>query len=438
MADNKPGHLPACSNSRRGRLTLALGAAQEPVGVAARPVLAHLCSRACPPSGASVEPHPQPWSPQHACKHTSESRFRRQGTGARRGGAATTMRRAAAAGGRRLLLLQADVGPALAGPGAAHLSTSTPAASLWQQALKVAASVLPLGSGGAGGAGGLAAEAHPEAQQRRAQRAQQMHAAAATAPADVGAAVVPAAVPVVLTGSELRRAEPALSNSADDGSSEKSRRRARRRARAAAKAAKAGLAAELPSLQLSAAAAELHTAGGAVQQQQRGKRRRGKEQQPEQQQPQQPELAASPSPAGTAAAAAEQQQEAAAGGADGGSQLPPPLILQDDAHPIREVDISRPAWFILTRLRAAGARPSPRLPPGWGLGRLRRQLAPRTPHGLARPPCLLPAHACLPWPRCCSRLQATRRMWWGARCATCCWGAPPKISTCSPPLSRTR
>jgi hypothetical protein len=35
--------------------------------------------------------------------------------------------------------------------------------------------------------------------------------------------------------------------------------------------------------------------------------------------------------------------------------LPVATVLQDDAHPIRDADISRSAWFVLARLRAAGA-----------------------------------------------------------------------------------
>lgn len=53
--------------------------------------------------------------------------------------------------------------------------------------------------------------------------------------------------------------------------------------------------------------------------------------------------------------------------------LPPARVLQDDAHPIRESDISRPAWFVLSRLRAAGTPPCSALPP---------------------------ARACRPWPAC--------------------------------------
>ncbi|KAL4440032.1 hypothetical protein ABPG75_003033 [Micractinium tetrahymenae] len=70
--------------------------------------------------------------------------------------------------------------------------------------------------------------------------------------------------------------------------------------------------------------------------------------------------------AGRADSKASGDTEAAAGAAaaegDGGvaeeeaplCALPPARILQDDAHPIREADISRPAWFVLSRLRAAG------------------------------------------------------------------------------------
>ncbi len=41
-------------------------------------------------------------------------------------------------------------------------------------------------------------------------------------------------------------------------------------------------------------------------------------------------------------------------GSSSACPLPPARILQDDAHPIRETDISRAAWLVLSRLRAAG------------------------------------------------------------------------------------
>jgi hypothetical protein len=54
----------------------------------------------------------------------------------------------------------------------------------------------------------------------------------------------------------------------------------------------------------------------------------------------------------------ESGEGAAVAAAVAACQLAPAGVLQDDAHPIREADISRPAWFVLSRLRAAGA-------PGW-------------------------------------------------------------------------
>lgn len=60
---------------------------------------------------------------------------------------------------------------------------------------------------------------------------------------------------------------------------------------------------------------------------------------------------------GPPTAAAAEAEDSAPEAAAAPCPLPPARVLQDDAHPIREADISRPAWAVLSRLRAAGALP---------------------------------------------------------------------------------
>lgn len=248
----------------------------------------------------------------------------------------------AAAAARRLLLLEAAAGTVLTPPTAARLFTSTPAASRWRQVLKAAASMLPLGGDGDAASVDVAApQAAPGQaamqQSLAAQQLQQLHSPEAAEPQNDGSpagALLPAAAAAVAAAAagsapwlDVRPHLVVSGNGSDI--SRRALRRGKKAERAAKRAAEKAGKADLAASGAARGAAAAVTLSGEQLEQHDSKE--------------------------TAGQLTDDSPEPSSSSSTGACALPPTLILQDDAHPIREEDISRPAWFVLSRLRSAGA-----------------------------------------------------------------------------------
>lgn len=251
-------------------------------------------------------------------------------------------------------------------PGAAQLSTSAPAASLWRQALAAAAAALgstPAASGSAAATAGSpsagALPSHPVQEHPHLhQDVQQQQQVPAPRESDQGQ------LDAWRRGaegiSERRQHEGAHASPAgqlvslnDRSSGRRSNRRARRLEKQ--RAPEAFAAAAAAGQQQAATAAG--TGGGSDDSGSSSSKGAGKRKGDSRS-----SASARPTDSGAAERTELQnstevvdldaQEECSSGSSM--CPLPPPRILQDDAHPIRETDISRAAWLVLSRLRAAG------------------------------------------------------------------------------------
>ncbi|EFN52867.1 hypothetical protein CHLNCDRAFT_58740 [Chlorella variabilis] len=255
-----------------------------------------------------------------------------------------------------------------AAPQASHLSTVPSAETLWQQTLRAAAAAV--GGGGASGGAGQAAlqAAHPSPLQLS-QPPQQQQRQAADGWALAPPLLAPEVAELMPAGSRPP-SDSSLAQAAAAGdplaqlmlsAAEPARGKQRRRRKAGERQAEAGpdAAAAWAGLEPADDSASSSGSDGSSKRGEDGgpkhstraaRRSRRKRGQQEQQ---------APAPGAAESASEDESSDEAAAAADvasraGARRLPPPAVLQDDAHPIRDGDISRPAWLVLSRLRAAG------------------------------------------------------------------------------------
>ena len=251
-------------------------------------------------------------------------------------------------------------------PGAAQLSTSAPAVSLWRQALAAAAAALgstPAASGSAAAtagsptAGALPSQAVQE-HSRLHQDVQQQQQGPAPHESDQGRLDAWRRGAEGISERRQHEGAPAapagqLVSLNDRSSSRRSNRRARRLEKQRAPEAFAAAAAAGQQQAATVAGTGGGSDGSGSSSSKGAGKRKGDSR-----------SGASARPTDSSAAertelqnsieAVDLDAQEACSSSGSACPLPPPRILQDDAHPIRETDISRAAWLVLSRLRAAG------------------------------------------------------------------------------------